>query len=35
MNEPDGKTLLETLLELYQEQEGIKITYEIETVVKE
>ena len=30
MKEPDGKTLLETLINLYAEQEGVKITYEIE-----
>lgn len=26
---PDGKKLLETLIKLYAEQEGVKITYEI------
>lgn len=35
MKEPDGKTLLETLIKLYAEQEGVKITYEIEMAVKE
>lgn len=30
MKEPTGKQLLETLLKLYAEQEGVKIKYEIE-----
>ncbi len=30
MKEPNGKQLLETLIKLYAEQEGVKITYEIE-----
>jgi hypothetical protein len=29
MNEPNGKTLLETLVKLLAEQEGVKITYEV------
>lgn len=29
MNEPNGKQLLETLIKLFAEQEGVKITYEI------
>ena len=28
-NEPDGKKLLETLIKLYAEQEGVAIEYEI------
>ena len=30
MNEPNGKDLLATLIELLADQEGVKITYEIE-----
>ena len=30
MKEPKGKDLLKTLIELYAEQEGVKIKYEIE-----
>ena len=30
MKEPNGKDLLATLIKLYAEQEGVKITYEIE-----
>ena len=29
MNEPNGRDLLGILIELYAEQEGVKITYEI------
>jgi hypothetical protein len=29
MNEPNGKTLLETLVKLLEEQENVKITYEV------
>ena len=32
MKEPTGKDLLSLLIELYAEQEGVKITYEIEVV---
>lgn len=30
MKEPNGKTLLETLVSLLADQEGVKITYELE-----
>lgn len=30
MKEPNGKQLLETLIKLYAEQEGVKISYKIE-----
>ena len=30
MKEPNGIDLLATLIELYAEQEGVKITYELE-----
>lgn len=30
MKEPNGKDLLATLIELLADQEGVKITYEIE-----
>ena len=30
MKEPTGADLLRTLIELYAEQEGVKITYQIE-----
>ena len=30
MNEPKGVDLLRTLIELYAEQEGVKITYQLE-----
>lgn len=33
MNEPNGKDLLATLIELLAEQEGVKIKYEIEGAV--
>ena len=29
---PNGKQLLQTLLELYAEQEGVKITYDMEEI---
>lgn len=29
MNEPTGKQLLETLIKLLEDQEGVKIKYEI------
>lgn len=32
MNEPNGKDLLATLIELLADQEGVKIKYEIEGV---
>lgn len=32
MKEPNGKNLLETLIKLLAEQEGVKITYELEQV---
>lgn len=32
MKEPNGKDLLELLISLYAEQEGVKITYELEEV---
>ena len=31
MKVPDGKDLLATLIKLLAEQEGVKITYELET----
>ena len=34
MNEPNGKTLLETLIKLLAEQEGVKIEYTIEEGAK-
>ena len=34
MKEPSGKQLLETLINLLAEQEGVKITYEIEVKEK-
>ncbi len=34
MNEPSGNQLLETLIRLYAEQEGVKINYIIETKEK-
>ena len=34
MQEPNGKDLLATLIKLLAEQEGVKITYELETVKK-
>ena len=34
MNTPNGADLLALLLDLYAEQEHIKITYEIEQAVK-
>lgn len=34
MNEPNGKDLLRTLVDLYAKQEGVKITYQIETKEK-
>jgi hypothetical protein len=30
MKEPNGRDLLATLIRLYAEQEGVKITYQIE-----
>lgn len=30
MNEPKGADLLRTLIKLYAEQEGVKITYELQ-----
>lgn len=30
MKEPNGKDLLKTLIDLLAEQEGVKITYEIQ-----
>ena len=33
MNEPNGKDLLATLIELLADQENVKIKYEIEGVV--
>ncbi len=33
--EIDGKDLLKTLIDLLADQEGVKITYEIETSKKE
>lgn len=35
MKEPHGIDLLKTLLDLLADQEGVKITYEIETTEKE
>lgn len=35
MNEPNGKQLLETLIKLLEDQEGVKITYEIEVKEKQ
>ena len=32
MKKPDGRTLLQTLIDLYAEQEGVKITYELEEI---
>lgn len=32
MKKPDGKTLLQTLIDLYAEQEGVKIAYTVEAV---
>ena len=34
MKEPNGKDLLATLIDLLADQEGVKITYEIEEVNK-
>lgn len=34
MKEPNGKDLLRTLIDLYARQEGVKITYQIETKEK-
>lgn len=34
MKEPNGADLLRTLIDLYADQEGVKITYEIETKEK-
>lgn len=34
MKKPDGKTLLETLIKLYANQMGVKITCRIETKEK-
>lgn len=31
MKEPNGKDLLALLISLYAEQEGVKITYELES----
>ena len=31
MKEPKGTDLLRTLIELYAEQEGVKIKYQVET----
>lgn len=33
MKEPNGKDLLATLIELLADQEGVKITYELEQAV--
>ena len=33
MNEPNGKDLLALLIELLADQEGVKITYELEDEV--
>lgn len=30
MKQPDGKTLLQILADLYAEQEGVKISYTVE-----
>lgn len=35
MKEPSGKQLLETLIKLYAEQEGVKIKYVIEEKEKQ
>lgn len=35
MNEPNGADLLKKLIDLYARQEGVKITYRIETKEKE
>ena len=35
MKEPSGKDLLATLIALLADQEGVKITYEIETTENE
>ena len=35
MKEPSGKQLLETLIKLYAEQEGVKISYVIEEKEKQ
>lgn len=32
MNEPKGADLLRTLIKLYAEQEGVKISYQIEKI---
>lgn len=32
MQQPKGQDLLETLIKLLAEQEGVKITYELKTV---
>lgn len=34
MKEPNGKDLMRTLVDLYAKQEGVKITYSIETKEK-
>lgn len=34
MKQPNGRDLLATLIKLYAEQEGVKITYLIETKEK-
>lgn len=34
MKEPTGTDLLRTLIDLYANQEGVKITYQIETKEK-
>lgn len=34
MKEPNGINLLKTLIDLYADQEGVKITYQIETKEK-
>lgn len=34
MKTPSGKTILETLIKLYANQEGVKITYQIEAKEK-
>lgn len=30
MKEPDGNMLLQLLIDLYAEQEGVKVTYQLE-----
>lgn len=30
MNKPDGNMLLQLLIDLYAEQEGVKVTYQLE-----